>query len=673
MPSTARGLCRALLLAVCAWPGLARAEHTTVDTVIVTANPDPEDPPVVGDARKALSETPGAVAVVAAEAYADRHADGLEDVLRDVPGVYAQKKFGGDIRLSIRGSGLGNNNHNRGVLLAQDGVPFNEADGFGDFQLIDPLIARYTEVWKGGNALRFGGALLGGAVNVVTPTGRTAEDTTRLRLDGGSWGTGRAHLELAGTYGDWDGFAAATDTVAQGWRSQSQQNAQYLSANLGRSFGEDREVRLILSGGNIDQEIAGALTKAQLADPRAAAPANLALDYHRNMRAARGVLQTRWRLSPTTVLQAGAYAIWKDLDHPIFQVIDQESRNLGGFARIDWEGEVAGRRADAYSGLWLRQGDLDSRNWLNLAGARGALLRASRQNARAVDAFAEGRLFVTDRLAAVVGGTYGWTDRDFAAVVGTEGAHSADYDWFAPRVGLLWEAESGAQAFANLTRSVEPPNFGALAPNAGGFRPLDPQSAWTLEAGTRGRAAKFVWDVSAYRAEIEDELLTFDNTFGTGVAFNASGGTIHQGIDAALDWRPNKRWRLRQSWSWSDFRFEDDPVYGDNRLPIVPPHLYRAELRYDDGAWWIAPSVEWAPKGAYVDFHNTTRADGYAIASLNAGWRPADRVGLYLDARNLADEGYVSNVSAVVRATSASAVYWPGEGRGLFAGITYDF
>ena len=52
------------------------------------------------------------------------------------------------------------------------GVPFNEADGFGDFQMIDPSIARYTEVYKGGNALRFGGALLGGAeVEVRTEGG----------------------------------------------------------------------------------------------------------------------------------------------------------------------------------------------------------------------------------------------------------------------------------------------------------------------------------------------------------------------------------------------------------------------------------------------------------------------------------------------------------------------
>ena len=48
-------------------------------------------------------------------------------------------------------------------------VPFNQADGFGDFQEIDLLSARYIEVYKGGNALRFGGATMGGAIELNTP------------------------------------------------------------------------------------------------------------------------------------------------------------------------------------------------------------------------------------------------------------------------------------------------------------------------------------------------------------------------------------------------------------------------------------------------------------------------------------------------------------------------
>ncbi|RYG07223.1 MAG: hypothetical protein EON96_21915, partial [Caulobacteraceae bacterium] len=184
----------------------------------------------------------------------------ISDVLRDVPGVYAQKKWGADIRLSIRGSGVGNSSHNRGTLLAQDGIPFNEADGFGDFQLIDPSIARYTEVYKGGNALRFGGALLGGAINLVTPTGRTAGAANLVRIDWGSYDTMRAHAEMARASGDWDVFAAVTGQQAEGWRDQSLGQQQYGSLNIGRRLGEDREVRLYVSGGYVHQEIPGSVT-----------------------------------------------------------------------------------------------------------------------------------------------------------------------------------------------------------------------------------------------------------------------------------------------------------------------------------------------------------------------------------------------------------------------------
>ena len=63
-------------------------------------------------------------------------------------------------------------------------LPLNEADGYGDSQIADPLNTRYAEVYRGGNALRFGGALLGGAVNMVTPTGKDAGFENQVRIDG---------------------------------------------------------------------------------------------------------------------------------------------------------------------------------------------------------------------------------------------------------------------------------------------------------------------------------------------------------------------------------------------------------------------------------------------------------------------------------------------------------
>ncbi len=677
----------ASIVALAAIPSgaLAQTAESSVlsnrDTVVVTGRRDPEDPLVVADARARLSETPGAVSVISQESWSRRAALALDDMLRDAPGVYAQRKWGGDIRMSIRGSGIGNANHNRGLLLAIDGIPLNEADGYGDSQIADPLLTRYVEVYRGGNALRFGGALLGGAVNMVTPTGADAGFRNQLRVEGGSFGLFRANAQIARQDGPWDVFAAGTFQRADGYRPQNGQELKFASLNVGHSFGAGREVRLIVNAADIYQEIPGALTWAQfVADPRQAAANNTANHYRRDLEALRGSLRTSWRLDDGLVFEGAVYAVWKHLDHPIFQVIEQKSRNYGAFGRLRWDGEVGGLRADAYAGAWLRTGDLDSKFYTNLQGKHGALQSMSYQNAAATDVFAEGRLFVTEQLALVGGGTWGRAERDYesVAVPGNPATFnmtaSRTYNWFAPRAGLLWENLNGDQIFANVTRSVEPPNFGAMSPTGAGFAPVEAQEAWTIEAGARGRRGAWSWDVTLYRAWLDGEMLQY--TIAPGIpatTFNADR-TIHQGLEAALDWRFADGWRLRQSYTWSDFHFVDDVQYGNNRLPIAPQHFYRAELRYEHASgWFAAPSVEWSASDIWVDYSNTTRSPSYAVFNLNAGWDFGNGISVFVDARNLADKAYVSNVQAAILATPATAAYWPGDGFSVFGGLNMRF
>ena len=49
------------------------------------------------------------------------------------------------------------------------------------------------------------GALLGGAINMVTPTGKDAGFSNQFRLDGGSFGMIREHVAIARQIGDWWG------------------------------------------------------------------------------------------------------------------------------------------------------------------------------------------------------------------------------------------------------------------------------------------------------------------------------------------------------------------------------------------------------------------------------------------------------------------------------------
>src|SRR5262249_59632559 len=110
----------------------------------------------------------------------------VKEVLDSAPGLFAQQKWGEAPRLSIRGSGLSRSFHLRGVQLYMDGIPINTADGYGDFQEIDPTAYQHVDLYKGGNGLRFGANSLGGAINFVTPTGRTASPFEG-RIDAGSF------------------------------------------------------------------------------------------------------------------------------------------------------------------------------------------------------------------------------------------------------------------------------------------------------------------------------------------------------------------------------------------------------------------------------------------------------------------------------------------------------
>ncbi|WP_423601825.1 TonB-dependent receptor family protein [Sphingomonas sp. MS122] len=670
----------ALLAATClASPALASDEDKAPD-VIVTGTPDPEDPPVVAEARERLARTPGSVSVVAAEAYEDRFAVGTPDILRDVPGVLAAKRYGEEGRLSIRGSGLDQSFHQRGVLLAQDGVPFADADGFSDFQKIDPLGARYVEVYKGGNALRFGGAQLGGAINFVTPNGKTAQSPFLFRLEGGSDATIRGAAAGSGTAGAFDYYAGVNAFRSDGYRVQGWTDQLRATVNLGYSFGEDSEVRAILYAADIGQGVPGTVTLAQaLRDPRAPGATAVAQNQRRNQNVYRATLQTRLRLSDALVFEGGVYATQTDLYHPVGIFILQDTDTQGAFGRFDWSGELAGLKSDLFFGAFYREGGTEQDLFVNRASARGPRIGDTKQVGNALDLFAEGRVFVTPELALVAGASWGHAGRDYSNHL-TGGTAERSYEWFAPRAGLLFE-RGGMQVYANVTRSVEPPHFGALAQaNLLGsvFVPLDAQRAWTAEIGTRGREGAVAWDVTYYHAWVKGELLSFQTSLTIPATVFNAGKTRHQGVEASLDWwivdRAATRLRLRQTYAWSDFRFDGDPTYGDNRLPITPVHQYRASLRYEGGGGlFVEPSLDWRPRATWADYRNSFRVPGYATFGMGAGAELGNGLTVFVDARNLADKHYVADQSAAVVANDTSAIFHPGEGRTVLGGVRARF
>jgi len=91
----------------------------------------------------------------------------LRDALDYQPGLIVQDFFGGidQPRLNIRGSGIQSNPVNRGVLLLQDGLPLNEADGSFVIGFLEPRNSSLISVRRGANALSASATTLGGELD----------------------------------------------------------------------------------------------------------------------------------------------------------------------------------------------------------------------------------------------------------------------------------------------------------------------------------------------------------------------------------------------------------------------------------------------------------------------------------------------------------------------------
>src|SRR5918911_402275 len=190
------------------------------------------------------ARVPGAVALVAPEELRATREANLKDALRFTPGVYVQPRFGAadESQISIRGSGLRNNFHARGVNLLVNGMPYRNADGFTDFESLELLTTEAIEVYKGANALRYGGSTMGGAISLDTKTGYTAQPFFVFG-QGGAFGFEKAQLSSGTVLGDFDYYASYAHTSLDGYRVWSDQRRDRVNLHAGYQLSPQVDAR----------------------------------------------------------------------------------------------------------------------------------------------------------------------------------------------------------------------------------------------------------------------------------------------------------------------------------------------------------------------------------------------------------------------------------------------
>jgi iron complex outermembrane receptor protein len=465
-----------------------------------------------------------------------------------------------------------------------------------------------------------------------------------------------------------------------------------VNVHAGYRLTEQVDARTFYFFARVREHLPGALTRAEFdANPEQAVANNVADRWGRDYDLHHLGLQLRAQLSPNQRLEISPYTQYRDIDHPIFEVIAQVSRDYGAEVRYENTAPIAGRGNRFTLGVQPAYENMDNRQFVNEAGEHGALTRDEKDEVRNLAVYAENSIDVTPRLTVLAGARWDYSKRTVEDFFLGNGDQSAErvFDPVSPRVGLLLYLPSiGGSVFANASHTVEPPLLLELSSfgNPGGFIDLDAQRAWQYEVGARGRRELLQWELSLFDIELRDEILNINVQPFPGAPFTVpsyrnANRTRHLGLEAGLAWkRPLATADLtaRFAYTLARFTYVDDAAYGDNDLPGAPRHHLNAELEYEHASGLsIAPTVEWVPSSYFVNSDNTVENGSWATLGLRAEWaivRPgvnAIRTGLtaFVEGRNLLDERYSGSVQVD---NAAGRFYEPADRRSVYAGLRWS-
>lgn len=699
-------LCKHTAIPLCFTLGLPLSAFAQVSN---TTLPSPDTVLVIGERVKAeliheQTLTPGSVSVVDGEDLEQRNVANLEDALRYVPGIWAASGSTADSSFfSSRGSNLDATNYDgNGIKLLQDGLPVTTADGNNHNRIMDPLNARYIIVAHGANALTYGASTLGGAIDFITPTARDTQ--SEIILNGSSNGQAQGRITGGVVLGDFDGLVTVEKRHWDGYREHQEQDRESIYANTGWELSDDIQTRLYLTYIDNNQELPGALTRAQLREnPEQAQATALSGNFQYNVETWRAANKTMWDINENSSLSVGFSYESQKLYHPI---VDKVMVDFDGGGPnppvevfsllINTKQETAGTSLrynlrfdnhDVLAGLNYSSTTVEGGNYRNDHGRKNGLTTRVDNDANNVEAFLVDRWQIAPQWNLVYGIQAISSDRD---VKNTDIESSSlynpkgDFDSINPRVGVIYQASKDVEWFTNVSRLYEAPtNFELQDDASPDSKILDAMHGSVLEAGTRGKKPLanttdyWRWDVAVYYAKLGDEILSVDDPSAPGTSLSANiNDTIHAGIEAlfgasfALGAENANRVEPLVSITVNDFNFHNDPVYGNNQLPAAPGYAIKGEIMYrNTNGFFVGPTFDIVDK-RYADFSNNYVVDSYTLVGLRVGYAQKDWE-VYGELRNLADKKYVGIFTVVDTGKPDSAILSSGEPRSAYVGLKF--
>jgi iron complex outermembrane receptor protein len=627
---------------------------------------------------------PIAVTIVGKPALEKKRGYSLDDAVSNVPGVFAQSRYGAsDVRITIRGFGArgagdrSNAGTSRGIRVLIDGIPETEPDGRTSFDLVDLAAASFVEVVRS-NASALWGNAGGGVINISTVPEFSGSFGSVQQM-AGSFGFLRTAVQAATTLGPAALAVTFTNTMQDGFRANSDSRRALINASLTSPLGDATDFGLFMTAANDLFHIPGPLTRAEAdSTPEAANATYAARDERRHNRLGRIGATIRHVFDSVSSLSGMLYVNPKVLQRSERGTFRDFNRyHLGGNAVYSAAYRISstlGATTIIGADRALQSGTILFYS-LTEKGKRGTDLRDNRaESAANTGVFAQQSLSFGDRLTLVLGARWDQIRYDYRDFISPRLDDARSFSRVSPKLGVNFRVNPTRSFYANVGGGVEAPagnetdpasTFGQDTVTA--LNPLlEPIHSTTYEVGTKhvlplraGPFGMFSYDVALYNTSVTNEIVPYRG----GRFYFTAGKVRRQGAEISAALLGGHDAELGGSLTMSRNRYREYVVdsvhygrpgqfadYAGNRVAGVPSLFYSARAGRNLGN--VLPvRLEVGARGVgkyFVDDANVVEVPAWsAIAATISTSRaiPAGRfaVRAFLTVDNIADRRYIGS------------------------------
>ncbi|TVP45828.1 MAG: TonB-dependent receptor [Mongoliibacter sp.] len=601
------------------------------------------------------------------------------------PGIRIEQRAPASYRISIRGSSLRSPFGVRNVKVYWNDIPFTFPDGTTDLNILDLSNIQNSEIIKGPAGSIFG-AGNGGVISFESKK-QITENYLSTDLGFGDFGLLRYRIGVDQKLENGSVSASYVRQQSEGFREHSAVDRKVFQVALNTDISDKQSLTTQILYSDLDYQIPGALTAAQLEeDRRQARPGSVEQNSSIAQKTVFATLSHRIELGKKWENTTALYLNSKEFENPFILDYKKETAfSYGGRTKFALEDTWGSFPVRLLLGGEYQYGKTLAQNFGNRNGKADTVRFSDDLVTTQAFLFQQLELEWTPKLLMTLGFSENFSrydiDRSIDAGTNEPANNQRRFDpIIIPRIALVYKVNERSGIHGSISSGFSPPTIAEVRTNEGSINlDLEAERGINYEAGYRSRFGIFNLDFTAFYFKLDQTITTFANEQGV-VLFRNAGATDQKGVEVSVDYAPFRSQgslieeiKLNHAFTGHYFTFADFERAGNdfsgNQLTGVAPNtlVNLLDIRSRTGLYinFTHQYVDEIP----LNDANTVFQEAYNLIGSRMGWRKTlgSRwdVEVYGGVDNLLDETYSlgNDLNAF-----ANRFYQPAPGRNFYGG-----